>query len=128
MRFELRRTGINLLERGYDAHALATHTDFHLRTVPPIRQLRIGETVFFGATHEIDGRFFESTDAANFILERNHLLQISQEPGVDVADAVNLFNRHPKLQGITQIEDALLVRNRQFALDLILCWLVDGSP
>jgi hypothetical protein len=67
----------------------------------------------------------ESADCTNFVFQLHDLFDVSQEPRIDVrAHAVDLLDRHPKLQRISQIENAFGVWNRELALDVVFRRLV----
>ena len=70
----------------------------------------------------------QAADLAEPSLERDQLLDIGQEPGIDPRQGVDLLDGEARQQGVADRPDPFGVGNGQLGLDLLHARLARGAP
>ena len=105
---------------------MAANVDF--RRIPPERQLSIRVTVAFGRSNQFRRHIFQPTDLSKLAFQYDQLLQLIQEPRVDVRQFIDMLDGHPRLDGKSDVENAIFVRPGQLAFDFIIGRLQRRAP
>ena len=91
-------------------------------------ELPVGEAVLLGLADQRVAGLVQAADLAEPPLERDQLLDIGQEPGVDPGQRVDLLDVQPSEQGVADGPNPLGVGDGQLGLDLVHRSAARGAP
>ena len=118
VRFEFGRARIDRLERGDHTHRLAIGANLGLGRAPERRQLTIGEAKLLGAAKELAAGGSQSVHASQFLFKLDKLVQLIQEPRIDVRERMDFGQRHPGLHRVTKVPNPFVVGRGQLAANV----------
>src|SRR5712675_659407 len=111
-RREFRRAGIDSLVRRADSEAMPRSAHFRLARVEQVGKPPVGETL--ALEHAQHWRIhFREPLVVELHFEIDDLLDLREEPGIDMRELVHLFQRESVLERIAHVPDALRSRFAQ---------------
>ena len=113
---EFRRAGIDPLVDRADSMGMARGADLTLRHVEEEREAPVREAHALQRPHP-RGVDRPELRVVQFHLDVDDLLDLVEEPGVDLRQLVDLVEREPVLKGIAHVPDALRPGFAEFLLD-----------
>ena len=105
---ELGGAGVDGLERGHDAPLLAFAANGHLVRAPDRGQLPVGKAGLLGLAQQPVVDPLQPVCLAQPLFQPDDLLQVLEEPGVDVRQLMHLVDRHAALEGVSQEPHAIV--------------------
>ena len=119
MRREFRRTRIHEFVGSNDAEVDAVRVHFRLQAFEHVGDLSVCVAFLFGfAQNHLRNRV--QRVLTNLFFQVNEFLNLTQEPGVDLRDFVNLPDWNAQLHGVVQVEQAVPTRVAQAVEDGVL--------
>ncbi len=110
--------GVHQLVGGVDLQLLAPPPDGQLIAAQDAGQLVVGEAGFLGLPKQHRGQLLQAAPVkGQLFFQLQDLLHLVKEPGVDPGIPVDLLHGKAFLQGVADIEDALVVGEAQLFLD-----------
>ncbi len=126
--FEFSRTRVDTFVDRTDAHFQAFCSDLRFRFRRDRCNLAIRESATFGVSHRVRVDPVQLADRTKIVFGFDQLLQVIQEPRVDVGQRMNLRRRHSVFECVADVEDSLGTGSRQLRTDFVAVWLIFGSP
>mmetsp|Transcript_34549 Transcript_34549/g.108293 ORF Transcript_34549/g.108293 Transcript_34549/m.108293 type:complete len:324 (+) Transcript_34549:1350-2321(+) len=94
--WELGRKGVNLFDNWSDAHPDSQLAGLSLRAADPLADLPVGEASLLGQEHHVLGNRLLVV-VAEIVGEDSEVLELAQEPSVNLGDLVDAVDRVPSV-------------------------------
>jgi len=113
---ELCRAGVHPLEHGPDAELVAARAHLVLFRLEQVREPAVGKTLALQLPHPT-GVDVCKLAVIEVHLDVHDILDLREEPRVDARQLVHFLQRHPALESISDVPDAVGTGVAQFRLD-----------